>query len=183
MRIGINQIGVAVFGISSILMLPVFKNEQQPIEIVSEIDSQVSASEVSSQIYVQVTGAVDKPGLYPMESGERVNDLLNKAGVADYNPQCINLAQILVDEQNIYIPSSSEQCVETSSIDSSGIVNVNTASSYELETIPGIGEAKAKAIVEYREANGTFQTYQQLTAVEGISEGLLQSIQQYIKLS
>lgn len=184
MRIGINHIGLALFSISSLFMIPeIGRQNQDSYEVVSEPVSQESSVANSTQIFVQVTGAVTNPGLYSMNSGERINDLLTLAGTDDYNHDCINLAQILVDEQNLYVPADDEKCVEDNSVDSNGVVNINTASSYELETIPGIGTAKASAIITYRDNNGTFEAVADLTNVEGISDSLLQSIQQYIKLS
>ncbi len=149
-------------------------------ETTSEIATENGAP--SNSIYVQINGAVNKPGLYQMQSGERINDLLEKAEAKDYNGSCINLAQKLVDEQDVYIPSSDEECKEEQSIQN-GIVNINQASVYELQTISGIGEAKANAIIEYRESNGTFQTKEALLEVDGISEGLLLSISEQISLS
>lgn len=165
-------------------MIPKLNQQtDQQFEVVSEPFSQESEVLDNSEIYVQVSGAVINPGLYVMNSGDRVNDLLVKAGSDDYNSGCINLAQILVDEQNLYVPAKNEQCIEENSVDNNGVVNINTASSYELEIIPGIGSAKAAAIIEYRDSNGTFETVTELTNVEGISDSLLQSIQQYIKLA
>lgn len=150
----------------------------------SEVDSASTNSEqVASEIYVQVMGAVSKPGMYKMENGSRVNDLLQVAAAADYNQQCINLAQILVDEQNLYVPAKDEKCPQDTGINASGIVNINTADSYQLQTLSGIGEVKASNIIEYRKQNGTFETKEQLLNVDGISEGLLQSIADKIALS
>lgn len=149
-----------------------------------EQNSSASQEVLSESIYVQVSGeAVGEPGLYQLPSGSRINDLVEAAKVVDYNPDCINLAQKLVDEQNIEIPSSGQPCPQASPISASGVVNINTASALELQTLSGIGEAKATAIVEYREQNGTFETLDELLNVDGISESLLQSIAADISLS
>lgn len=159
------------------------KNTTYEIKGNSEIQSSSIINEEISIIYVQVSGAVEEPGLYEMQSGDRINDLLLEAKASDYNQQCINLAQKLVDEQNLYVPSKDEGCVEESSVSDDGVVNINSASQYELETIPGIGESKANAIVEYRTQNGSFESTEALLDVDGISEGLLASINPYIRLS
>lgn len=159
-----------------------YTNPDYSIE--NESEELVSESKVDSQvIYVQVSGAVAKPGLYKMESDDRVNDLLLEADVLDYNLECINLAQKLVDELNFYVPSKDEQCPNLEAINSNGVVNINSASSYELQTLSGIGEAKADSIVEYRNQNGSFQEINDLTNVEGISDNLLASISPQISLS
>lgn len=152
-------------------------------DVSSDISDVQSEQTENSTIFVQVTGAVNEPGLYEMQSGDRINDLLASAGAEEYNSECINLAQKLVDEQNLYIPSKDEECKDDAAVSDNGVVNINTASSYELQTLSGIGEAKAMAIVEYRTENGTFESKEQLLQVEGISEGLLQSIEDSISLS
>lgn len=174
------QIGVGIIAILIIYMLwsNTGDNEYQVIE------SEIASSEITtSEIYVQVSGAVDSPGMYQMQSGQRINDLLIKASASNYNQTCINLAQKLVDEQNLYVPKTDEQCTQTEAINSAGIVNINTATIYELQTLNGIGESKATAIIEYREREGTFESKEQLLNVDGISEKLLQSIIEQISLS
>lgn len=173
-----------VITIIVVILWQVSSNNQTTTLISSEETSEIVSENKgpSGTIYVQINGVVNKPGLYQMHAGDRINDLLEEAEVKEYNGSCVNLAQKLVDEQNIYIPSSNEECKDEQSIQN-GVVNINQASVYELQTISGIGEAKATAIVEYRENNGTFQTKEALLEVEGISEGLLLSISEQISLS
>ncbi len=183
MNIAPSKILIVVGFAISLIIMP-FTEEREVIEVASQVPAEVSSTiEPDSKIVVQVQGAVSKPGIYEMTSGQRINDLLLIAEATDYNQSCINLAQKLVDEQNLYVPAKTEKCVEDSSITDDGIVNINTANSLELQTLPGIGEAKATAIVEYRDANGTFEDTDSLTEVEGISEGLLADIQPQISLS
>ncbi len=164
----------------------IMNSEQSTYQIDSQIVSEVTSSEslqvTPDVIYVQVIGAVENPGLYQMEKGQRVDDVLRLAIVEDANMECLNLAQKLVDEQNIIVPNTSQKCDEEA-IGDRGVVNINKASEYELMTISGIGEAKAQAIIEYREQNGTFEQKSELLNVEGISEGLLLSIEDAISLS
>lgn len=178
------QIGIGLIIIVMIFASGVTSATDKYQIMTSEVVSELQTSETStSEIYVQVTGAVNKPGMYKMKSGSRINDLLQVADGKSYNQQCINLAQKLVDEQNLYVPAKSEQCQLDSGINAMGIVNINTADVYELQTISGIGEAKANNIIEYRKQAGTFESKEQLLNVDGISEGLLQSITDKITLS
>ncbi|WOO87728.1 ComEA family DNA-binding protein [Mollicutes bacterium LVI A0039] len=185
MNLSNNKIVVAGAIGLCVMFIPLsqlFSNEQ--IEIISEVQSQEPSLEIVSEIiYVQVSGAVGKPGLYQMNRGDRINDLMTVADAKSYNEKCINLAQKLVDEQNIYIPNSTEPCPEQPAINASGIVNINLANQYELQTLPGIGEAKAQKIIEYRNDHGTFQSKEQLLEVDGISETLLSSISELIILA
>lgn len=173
---------IVIIGFAFLITSAQSKNMTYEINDDSEAKSKAVKDEEADIIYVQVSGAVENAGLYEMKSGDRVNDLLIQANVKAYNEECINLAQKLVDEENIYIPSKEEQCAEKSAVDENDIVNINSASEYELQVIPGIGESKADAIVDYREVNGSFETKQDLLEVEGISEGLLASIEPYIRL-
>lgn len=155
-------------------------SQENELEFISGSSTSELKSETSKQIiYVQISGAIDSPGLYQMNSGDRINDLIEKAGMRNYNRNCINLAQKLVDEQNLYIPKENELCVVSDDM----LININNASVSELQSLTGIGEAKAAAIVEYRESNGTFETKEDLVNVEGISEKLLKSIEDSITLS
>lgn len=180
------------YGVGSVVIIVIYimwssksvASEQFQV-INSETSSNQRISEVENQkIYVQVRGsAVGKPGMYEMMSGDRINDILEAAQVTNYNSECINLAQKLVDEQNLNIPKSGEECSLDSAVSDDGVVNINTASAYELQTLSGIGETKATAIVEYRNQHGTFESKEDLLNVEGISEGLLKSISEDIRLS
>ena len=63
-----------------------------------------------------------------------------------------------------------------------GLVNINTASAAELQSLPGIGEAKAKQIVSYREANGDFSSIEDIKNVSGIGDGIFNQINSLIKI-
>lgn len=176
--------GLIIIGVGLLLSFNQGSKGYAPIAASEMVASEDGvSSETTQTIYVQISGAVTKPGLYQMKSGQRINDLLTEAEAINYNPACINLAQKLVDEQNLYIPAKNEQCPKQLAIGIDQTVNINQASSLELQTLSGIGEAKALSIIEYRELNGTFETKQQLTEVEGISDGLLESIEDSISLS
>lgn len=154
------------------------------------VESQITASDVktdiqsetTTDIYVQISGAVSNPDVYTYPAGTRVQQLFTDAD-AYGNTACFNLAAKLVDEEKFIIPAKEEGCSEESAIDDNGVVNINTASALELATINGIGEAKADNIVEYRNANGSFESKSDLLNVEGINENLLNSIADSIRLS
>ena len=95
----------------------------------------------------------------------------------------------LSDEQQIHFPTSGSASMpasddpsnrETGSYGAAGKLNINTATVEELETLPGIGERKAAAIVEYRGANGPFERVEDLVEVSGIGEGILASIRDLV---
>ncbi|HHT7659156.1 TPA: helix-hairpin-helix domain-containing protein [Streptococcus suis] len=149
------------------------------------------ASEEPSQLVIDVKGAVEKPGLYTLEAGARVNDAVEAAGglTSQANPKSINLAQKLSDEAVVYVASKDENIsVVTSTTASSamspegneGKVNLNTATEADLQTISGIGAKRATDIIAYREANGGFKSVDDLNNVSGIGDKTIESIRPYV---
>ncbi|HEM5701134.1 ComEA family DNA-binding protein [Streptococcus suis] len=159
-------------------------------EQTEEISTEVS--EEPSQLVVDVKGAVDKPGLYTLEAGARVNDAVEAAGglTSQADPKSINLAQKLSDEAVVYVASKDENIsVVTSTTASSAmspeekstsLVNLNTATEADLQTISGIGAKRATDIIAYREANGGFKSVDDLNNVSGIGDKTMESIQPYV---
>lgn len=144
----------------------------------------------STQIVVDVKGEVQKPGIYKLEEGLRVQDVIERAsGVtkeADMNH--VNLATKVADEMVIYIPAIGEEPVVPMSTGGSmdqnkSGVNLNTATLEELQTLNGIGPSKAQAIVTYREENGPFKTIEDILQVSGIGEKSLEKIKTEILIN
>ncbi|HFI0067795.1 TPA: helix-hairpin-helix domain-containing protein [Streptococcus suis] len=158
-------------------------------ELVEETSAE--ASEESSQLVVDVKGAVAKPGLYTLVAGARVNDAVEAAGglISQADPKSVNLAQKLSDEAVVYVASKDENIsVVTSTTASSAMsqegneskVNLNTATEADLQTISGIGAKRAADIVAYREANGGFKSVDDLNNVSGIGDKTMESIRPYV---
>ncbi|HEM2853138.1 TPA: helix-hairpin-helix domain-containing protein [Streptococcus suis] len=159
-------------------------------EQTEEISTEVSKE--PSQLVVDVKGAVDKPGLYTLEAGARVNDAVEAAGglTSQADPKSINLAQKLSDEAVVYVASKDENIsVVTSTTASSAmspeekstsLVNLNTATEADLQTISGIGAKRATDIIAYREANGGFKSVDDLNNVSGIGDKTMESIRPYV---
>lgn len=136
-----------------------------------------------SIIFVDVKGAVGKEGVYEIESGKRVKDVIELAGgfaeSADTNQ--INLALLLEDEMVVYVPVLGESTIiQVNNGTEQGKVLINSATLEELQTLPGIGPAKAAAIIAYREENGPFQKVEDLLLVSGIGEKSLEKIKEGI---
>jgi competence protein ComEA len=148
-----------------------------------------------NSIKAYICGNVKNPGVYEIETGARVVDLLELAGGEDINAcvQAVNLAQFVVDGQRIYIPSKDETLSGDYSffMDSSmagynsearSIVNINTAGINELDTLPGIGPSIARNIVKYRNENGPFKAKGELKNVTGIGEKKYDEVREYISI-
>lgn len=148
-------------------------------------------------IYVDVKGAVKKPGVYQLEPSSRVFDAVEKAGGLDQkaDEKRINFAKKLVDGMVVYIPSVGEkmettaaffentaegQNLSTPSNESKQLININTAAKEELQNLTGIGPSKAEAIIAYREENGPFQKPEDLLEVSGIGEKTFEKIKNEI---
>ncbi|HEM4047504.1 TPA: helix-hairpin-helix domain-containing protein [Streptococcus suis] len=150
------------------------------------------ASEELSQLVIDVKGAVEKPGLYTLEAGARVNDAVEAAGglTSQADPKSINLAQKLSDEAVIYVASKGENISVVASTTASSamsqeekntsLVNLNTATEADLQTISGIGAKRAADIIAYREANGGFKSVDDLNNVSGIGDKTMESIRPYV---
>jgi len=151
-------------------------------------------------IAVHVIGAVPRPGLYNFQEGARVQDAVDAAGglLADADENAINLAALLEDGQQLDIPykdgsgpgSSGSQDTNPNGSLSSGLgdnpetagelININSASPEELDTLPGIGPTTAQKIVDYRDENGPFSSIDDLLNVPGIGPATFDDIEALI---
>ena len=132
-------------------------------------------------IVVQIKGAVPRPGVYALPEGARVQDVVSAAGgfLAEADKETINLARILEDGEMLeipyvegfspVIPTPVPNVIQPGS--DSDLININTASAFELETLPGIGPTLSRKIIEYREANGPFISTEDIINVSGIGPG------------
>lgn len=157
------------------------ENKQQSEDGSSENNKQ------NSEIYVHIDGEVKNPGVYKMKIGDRVNDAIQAAGglTEDAEKSKINLATKLKDEMKIHIykigetnkDSSNESSDDNNKSDgnNSRLININTASKEELCKLTGIGENKAKLIIEYREKN-KFTKIEDITKVSGIGKKTFEKI-------
>ena len=175
----------------------------------------VAPVDAAPVVRVYVAGAVRNPGVYSMETGDRLVEGMEAAGGASDKAdlEAVNLAMRVVDEGYYYIPAKLPQPavdgdldtrddasptphfpVEATNHPATGsppettgpaaggtqavrLVNVNTATQSELETLPSIGPARARAIIAFREESGPFVSVEEITAVSGIGQGILNNLQ------
>lgn len=141
----------------------------------------------SGEVVVHVAGAVSSPGVYTLPADSRVDDAVRAAGAtADADLSQLNLAQKLADGQKITVPvagaapADGSSAATTADNDNGGLININTATQEELETLPSIGEVRAQAIIAYREEHGGFRTTDELMEVSGIGEKIFADISPHI---
>ena len=138
------------------------------------------------EIFVDVTGAVNKPGVYTLTGKSRVIDAIKAAG--DSAPgadlSTINLARVLNDGEQIYVDSlvmnSSGQRVSKKT--PSGPININRATARQLDSLDGIGPVIAARIVEYRKINGSFLSVDDLQKVSGIGAAKFAQIKSKVRI-
>ncbi|MCR6096810.1 helix-hairpin-helix domain-containing protein [Salipaludibacillus agaradhaerens] len=144
--------------------------------------------EITQDIIVDIKGEVAKPGIYKVEPDERVNNVITKAGgfTSEANVDVINLAERCYDEMVIVVPSYTDveegefSHLTVNSSEDEGGVFLNEATLDELTSLPGIGPAKAEAIISYREEHGLFQAKEDILNVPGIGEKTLETLEDYL---
>ena len=183
-------------------MLYYIKDESEELEDITLLSTTKQITTKTEMIFVDIKGSVNKPGVYKFNINDRVIDAINKAGglTKNANTNNINLSQKLTNEMVVYVYSDNEikkgnnkltcntlcenniievnNCVENTNKD---LININTATLEELLTLPGIGESKAKNIIEYREEN-KFKNIEELKNVNGIGESLFEQIKNKITI-
>lgn len=184
------------------------RSDEQPVALVnSQSSEELEGTQENKGVVVHVAGAVEKPGVYQLPGDSRVNDALKLAvPTADADLNLLNLASPLKDGQKLQIPNLVEPtsqgqapaqiptvpvpvpgaapAVNSPKISpvtqGSGLININTASLAELDTLPGIGPALAERIIQHREANGPFQTIEDLKSVSGIGNKKFEDLRQRV---
>ncbi len=161
-----------------------YNNKAPAIAEISEVTTQANTtSEFSDKmIYVQISGEVNNPGVYQLKEGSRIFEAVNAAGglKATIIDCPINQARIVRDGEMIYIPTNNEAVDLIYSNSDTSLININTANKQELMTLPGIGEAKAVSIIEYREKNSGFSTIEDIMKVAGIKQAMFDKIKEHI---
>jgi competence protein ComEA len=156
----------------------------------------VPAPTVSPPLIVYISGAVHAPDVYRLPAGARVKDVVMAAGglTDDADPAAINLADLLADAQHVHIPQHGAAPAQAQpdagaapgEPDSSGgeadLLDLNRANADDFEALPGVGQALATRIVEYREANGPFSGVDDLKQVKGIGPALFAKIAPLVRV-
>ncbi|MFJ7826854.1 helix-hairpin-helix domain-containing protein [Psychrobacillus sp. NPDC096623] len=183
-------IGIILFvSIQSFLKsAPLKADSIQPIPLNENFTvEETTEYEEDPVVLVEVKGAVTKPGVYGLSEGDRVLNAIEMAGgyLVSSNSKHINHAERVKDEMVIYVPEEGEE-VEEATLQSNGtqssLVNINNADATALTTLPGIGAAKAEAIITHREQSGTFKEKQDLMKVSGIGQKTFEKLEPLISV-
>ena len=191
---------VIILIILLIIGLRIYTQEKNAITIVQAVDSIESSIEKENMqeeiCIVHISGAVSNPGVYQLNGNKRIIDVVKIAGgeLENANVDAVNLAAHIFDGQKIVIPFLAENSGENNNQNvlpnknpeqygyssQNNLVNLNTATSSQLEDLPGIGPVLAKSILEYRQKYGQFRDIADIKNVGGIGEKRFESIKEYI---
>jgi competence protein ComEA len=138
------------------------------------------------QIFVDVTGAVNTPGVYTLTASSRVIDAIKAAGgsAPGADLSTINLARVLADGEQIYVDAAitNSKGVRVSAPKRSGPININRATAGDFDSLDGIGPVIANRIVTYRKTHGPFITIEDLQKVSGIGAAKFSQIKSKIRV-
>ena len=166
------------------------ESQELPLASFEEVSEEIEPTPpiLEPLVYVvDLKGEVKIPGIYEVESTSRVHDVIELAGgfLETANVNAVNLAEKVRDEMVIYIPHIDEPLLQAQGVNETEgeqKVSLNQATLEEFQTLPGIGPAKATAIINYREEFGKFNSVDELTNVSGIGQKTLEKLRDYLEL-
>ncbi len=190
---------LVVVALAITVITGIVRTMASPVESVASVAVTPAAGgspTAAAELYVHVHGQVARPGIYRLATDARVIDVIAAAGglTRKAEPSGINLARALTDGEQVRVPARGEE-PSTLSEGSTGVppgssadagaapgdlVDLNTADGPTLETLPRIGPALAQRIIEWREQNGGFSSVDDLLAVPGIGDKMLDALRDLV---
>ncbi|GAA1952064.1 hypothetical protein GCM10009776_12540 [Microbacterium deminutum] len=177
---------VVIVALAVTVGIGILRGASSPVDTVAVDGIGRTDAATPAAIYVYVSGAVRSPGLYVLDGGSRVVDAIAAAGgfTADAEESTVNLARPLDDGEQLDVSVAGAGVASATSAGPSGdgTIDLNTADVAALDTLPRIGPAMAQRIIDWREANGRFTSVDDLLAVPGIGDKLLESLRDLVKV-
>lgn len=194
-----REIIIGLVGVLALLGLLVWNGKQQPTgmpveKAATQVQQTAKTDRKSGKLFVDVKGAVNKPGVYELKRGSRIAEAVNQAGGfrPDADSNQVNLAKQVNDQQMIYVPMKGEQVPQEGSSASaaagqqagsdSKVVNLNTATKEQLTTVTGIGDKKADLILAYRQQHGQFSRVEDLKNITGFGDKTIAKIKDQLSV-
>lgn len=186
-RLGVGAVVVLVIAALAITVgIGILRAAMAPVDEVVIDQTPAAAATPVSRLYVHVSGAVRTPGLYMLPAGSRVVDAIAAAGgfADDADRDAVNLARPLDDGEQLPVPREGEAPPTAGApgpaAPADTRVDLNTADATVLETLPRIGPALAERIIAWRDDNGGFTSVEDLLAVPGIGDKMLESLRDLV---
>ena len=188
---------IVIIIIGGIIYYNHFKEDNSINENTEEIyfEAKEKTEEKEEFIVIHITGEIKTPGIIKIKENARLADAIEAAGGLTENADInkINLAYIVSDGQKIYIPNVNDKTeeyvnseagngviIENMESNNKKLININTATQAELETLTGIGASTALKIINYRKENGKFKNIEEIKNVSGIGEAKYEVIKNSI---
>jgi competence protein ComEA len=172
---------IALMAAPLLIAIGVFVDRQlqgpQPLEI------SLGQTPSSSEVQVYVAGAVNRPGVYFLNDGDRWIDAVEAAGgpTEDANLEAVNLALRLHDQDQVLVPRLGEQAaLDSAQAPQNGLININTAPAATLDNLPGIGEVRSQSIVDSRQRDGPFSRIEELVERKLLTQPVFDQIREQI---
>ena len=183
-RLGLGAAIVVVLAALAVTVgIGILRSTGAPVEAVRTAHEERRDAAAPASLYVHVSGAVAAPGLYVLHEGARVVDAISAAGgfAAEAERSAVNLARPISDGEQLVVsvlgaapPAGANEAA------GDGRVNLNTADAAALDTLPRIGPAMAERIISWRDDNGGFTSIEDLLAVPGIGDKMLESLRDQV---
>ncbi|MFD8768266.1 ComEA family DNA-binding protein [Microbacterium oxydans] len=189
---------LALVVLSAAVGVGILRGQSAPVETVSLTDTGTDtgagagaspglSSTGELYVHVHVLGSVERPGLYVLDLDARVVDAVAAAGgtTTDADLSAVNLARVVEDGEQIVVPATGAMTDApggAAAPPGDARIDLNTADQAALETLPRIGPALAERIVAWREENGRFASIDDLLAVPGIGEKLLEGLRDGVRV-
>lgn len=183
-RLGLGAaIVVVLLALTVTVMIGILRGSGAPVDTVSIADRPVADAAEPASVFVHVSGAVAAPGLYVLADDARVVDAVAAAGgfAAGADEAAVNLARPVGDGEQLHVPAEGDgPAAGAPGAVGDGRVNLNTADASQLDTLPRIGPAMAERIIGWRETNGRFTSVEDLLAVPGIGDKMLEALRDLV---
>lgn len=164
-----------VLSVTVVVLLVTGQSSSEPV-VVAKREKSTVTNVVSG--FVHLSGEVMHPGVYSIDSGTRLFEIVELAGgfTKQADQSSINLARVVVDGEQILVSSDSTPN------QSDSLIHINRATASELDSLPGIGPTLSQRIIDWREANGSFKSVEDLRNVAGIGDRLFAGIRTLVVL-
>ena len=185
-RIGVGAaIVVGLLALAVTVGVGILRGAGAPTQTIADASPSASVTPAAGTIYDDVSGAVARPGLFLLPRGARLVDAIAAAGgfTAAAERDAVNLARPLGDGEQIAVPEKGEAAPGAAApTGGTGAtkIDLNTADAAALDTLPRIGPALAARIIRWREQNGRFTSVDDLRAVPGIGDKMLESLRDLV---